>query len=364
MSGRGGDVDVVEDHGRRLSPQLQGAAGDAVTTDRPDPPARRRRPRERDLVDPGIPDQQLRDLTIGGDHVQHPGRQSDGLGDLRQYVGLTGRLRGALEHDRAPGEQGGSDLVGDHHQRTVPGDDGPDHADGFPHDQSELAHPRRHLLLEREGVGQPGVVVERARPGDREYFGEGVHDTGLPGPDLPDIPDPLLQTGPQRPQVPGPLGVAHAGPRALVEGLPGGGHGPRHVGLLRLRHTEEQLLGPRVDDIDRGVGRRLDPLAPDEESVRVSERYHKLVGQCHRRFPLSGPCSHSAAGGHDEATRTRRRSAAPRIATCSRALFTGNWELGTGNWELGTGNWELGNWELYWELRRSPSPTADQPRVE
>jgi hypothetical protein len=92
-AGRGRDVHVIEDHGHGLAAQLQGAACDPLAAQRGDPPPGRGRPGKGDLIDARVTDQQLRDLTIGGDDVEHARRQPDRLGDLSDQVTLTGRFR-------------------------------------------------------------------------------------------------------------------------------------------------------------------------------------------------------------------------------------------------------------------------------
>ena len=112
----------------------------------------------------GSRDEQLGDLAVGGEHVEHAGRQPDRLGDLGDHVGLARRLGRRLEHDGAAGDERGGDLVGDQAEGRVPRDDRPDDADRLADEQAErAAGGRRGRLLERERVGQPGVVVEGAR---------------------------------------------------------------------------------------------------------------------------------------------------------------------------------------------------------
>ncbi len=116
------------------------------------------------------------------------------------------------------------------------------------------------LLLPLERVGQPGVVVEGARGTLGRVLGDPVEHPGLARPDLPDLLRTRCQPGSECPQELRPLAVCHPGPWTVVEGLPGGGHGPGHVLRLGLGHTEEVLLGARVDHVDGGVRARVPPI--------------------------------------------------------------------------------------------------------
>ena len=87
------DVHVVEDDGGRLPAELEGASGDPLAADRRDAPARGRGAGEGDLVDPGITDQQLGDLPVGGDDIEDARREPDRFGDLGHHVPLGRGLR-------------------------------------------------------------------------------------------------------------------------------------------------------------------------------------------------------------------------------------------------------------------------------
>ena len=150
--------------GTDFPPSSSVHARDPLAAQRRDAPAGGGRSGERDLVDAGSVHEQLRHLAVGGDDVEHAGRQADLLGRLGEHVALARRLRRRLEHDGAAGEQRGADLVADERHRRVPRDDRADDADRLAHEQAELAAAgRRALLLERERVGQRGVA-RRARP--------------------------------------------------------------------------------------------------------------------------------------------------------------------------------------------------------
>ena len=202
------EVHVVEDHRGRLAAELEGAAGDPLAAERRDAPAGGGRAGERDLVDAGVAHQQLGDLAVGGDDVEHARRQADVLGDLGEEVGVAGRLGRGLEHDGAPGDQRRGDLVGDEADRRVPRDDRADDADRLADQQAELAtHGRLRPLLEGIGVGQAGVEVEHAPPSRGRVLGDDVERTGLAWPQLADLVGLAAQALADRPQVFGPLGV-------------------------------------------------------------------------------------------------------------------------------------------------------------
>jgi ParB family chromosome partitioning protein len=286
---RGGrDVHVVQDHRGRLAAQFQRAAGDPLAADRGDPPPGGGRTGEGDLVHPRVADQQLGDLPVGGHHVEHARRQAGRLGRLGDQVSLAGGLGRGLQDDRAPGQQGGRDLVADQRHRRVPRDDRADHADRLADEQAELPGLRLGRLLERERGGHVGERVKgHLRAGPAEA-GDGVQHAGFARPDLAEVVAPPGELGTDGAQDPGPFGMSQPRPGATVERLPRGLDRPGYVGRLRLRHAEEELLGPGVDHLDRGVGRGLYPLPADEEAIRVPDRGLNVVGQAHLIPPISG----------------------------------------------------------------------------
>ena len=72
------------------------------------------------------------------------------------------------------------------------------------------------------------------------------------------------------------------------------GDGAVHVRRLRLRGPEVDLLGGGLDHVERRVRRRRDPLAADEELVRVADRRPHLTGHRHRCGPLVSGCGAEA----------------------------------------------------------------------
>jgi hypothetical protein len=137
-------------------------------------------------------------------------------------------------------------------------------------------------MLGRASSSKGNVWASPARRGAGDgSLGHGVEDAGLTGPDLAQILGALPQFGGDGAQVLGPLFVAEARPRSLVEGLASGTDSASHVGLLRLGHAEEELLAGGVDHVDHVVRRRLDPLAADEELIRVLQGCADVVGDGH-----------------------------------------------------------------------------------
>ena len=92
-------------------------------------PAGGGRPGEGDLVDPRVADQQLGDLAVGGDHVEHARRQADGLGGLGDQVALAGASGEVFSTTVQPASSAGASFmlisaIGAFHGMIAP-----DHAD-------------------------------------------------------------------------------------------------------------------------------------------------------------------------------------------------------------------------------------------
>ena len=92
--------------------------------------ARRRRARERDLVDAGMLDEVRADRRPrAGDDVDHAGREADLGRELREPQRGQRRRGVGLEHDRAAGGERRRELPRRHRQRVVPRHDLPGDAD-------------------------------------------------------------------------------------------------------------------------------------------------------------------------------------------------------------------------------------------
>ena len=174
-----------------------------------------------------------------------PGRQVGLLADLReQQRGERGGL-GRLEHHGVAAGQGRGDLPGQHQQREVPRDDLAGHA-----------QRRAAVAGVLQLVGPAGVVeevrgdgrdVDVARLPDRLAVVDRLQDGELAAALLDDPGDPV--------EVLRALAARHRAPDPVV-GLAGGLHRAVHVGVVRLRDLGEDLLGGRVDRLERRCRRR------------------------------------------------------------------------------------------------------------
>jgi ParB family chromosome partitioning protein len=222
---------------------------------------------EGDLVDVGVGDEVLADLAPGRDDVHHARGEAGVLEDLAEGLGRQRRLGRRLEHDGAPGDEGGSQLDHGLEQRDVPRDDGGDDAVGHLAHLGRAHHAGPHLR-ELVGVGQPDVLVGDHAGGEHlAHHGPGHRTAHLAGDQLGQA----LHVGGDGARDGGqdgaPLLGAHGGPGPVVEGLAGGGDGRVHVADGPLRHPAEQLLGRRVDHVDRPRPPGRDPVTADEERV-------------------------------------------------------------------------------------------------
>ena len=172
--------------------------------------------------------------------------------------------------------------MADQRHRRIPRDDRAHDADRLAYEQTELAaQGRLSLLLEREGFGQRGIRVERARADHPGVLRESEERAGLARPQLAEHVIALFEAGAQRADVLGPLGVGEPRPGALVERLARRGHGPGHVVGRRLCNAVVDVLGGGVDDVDGRVGRRCNPRAPDEEPIGVQGRCGRGLRRAH-----------------------------------------------------------------------------------
>jgi hypothetical protein len=63
--------------------------------------------------------------------------------------------------------------------------------------------------------------------------------------------------------------VSHPWPRPLVKGIAGGSDRALDIFLSSLRDGQKEFLGRWRDYIDRRAGGRYDPVAANEETVRM-----------------------------------------------------------------------------------------------
>jgi hypothetical protein len=174
-----GEVGVVEQDVGRLPAELEGDPLHGAGRHLGHPLAGPGRSGERDHVDVGVGGERLADhRPVAAHEVEHPGGQADLVEDLGKRVRREGGDLGRLQHDRAPGGEGGTDLEHDLVEREVPRRDAADDADRLPED-----HRVADLLaLEREGAGELGEVreVER-READLDDLGEAERHAHVPG---------------------------------------------------------------------------------------------------------------------------------------------------------------------------------------
>ncbi len=172
--GGGLEVSVGVDHVRRLAAQLQRHPFDRLRGRGGDPAADLGRAGERHLGDVIVLHQALAtDRARAGHHVK------DALGDpglLRDLLQLERGQRGELrrlQHDRVAGGERGPHLPAGDHQREVPGDDHPHHAERLAEGHVD---PTRHRDRVAEQALRSGCVVAEgvghhphlaARIGDR-----------------------------------------------------------------------------------------------------------------------------------------------------------------------------------------------------
>src|SRR5262245_43458174 len=164
-AGRRLDIGVVEDQVRGLAAQLEADALHLHAGLGPDPLARPCLAGEGDLVD----------LLAGDDLRAHDGprpwhqvqdslRKPGLLYELHQLVGRGRRVARRLDHDRAAGGDGGSDLPRRLRQGEVPGRDHADHPHGLL-DQIDRGAAGQREALAVELAGEPRVELEDVRRG-------------------------------------------------------------------------------------------------------------------------------------------------------------------------------------------------------
>ncbi len=222
---------------------------------------------ERELVDLGVGGQRTTGLGPAGDDRQHTLGQP-GLGeDLGHREQRQRGLRGGLQHDGAAGQQRGAELVGGQEERHVPRRDGGDDADRLAQHHRLAVDPVAEVAP-GELVGGAGEVLERRHRGAvLHHVDDRRRLSGLGGQQELQLVGALLQDLDGAAEHRGALLRRHVRPRALVEGLAGGSAGGVDVGLGGQRHLADQFAGGRRVHLDDLGGRRLDPLAADEQLV-------------------------------------------------------------------------------------------------
>jgi hypothetical protein len=152
-------------------------------------------------------------------------------------------------------------------QGVVPGSDARDDADRLAHDEGVADL----LAVEVEGTGQSCEVaeVERRQP-DLDHLREAQGHAHVVGDELADLVGPGSQRVRCGLQVVGALVRGQCRPAG--EGCPGSGHGLVGVGGRALGNAGDELLGGRVEDVDRLAAGGVDPLATDVQLRAVQDR--------------------------------------------------------------------------------------------
>ena len=123
------------------------------------------------------------------------------------------------------------------------------------------------LFLEGESIGKTGIITIEMPCARRECAGSRMEDTHFAGPDLGNIVGTRCEFISELVHPLGTFLVAHSRPRAIVESIARSGDGAIDIGFLRARDLEIELLRSRSKDIDQCIGRRIDPLARDEDAL-------------------------------------------------------------------------------------------------
>lgn len=226
-------------------------------------------------------------LSGPGHDVDHAGRHTRLVHQIRDQQWRQRRLFGGLEHDGAAGRERRADLPHRCRRGCVPGDDGANDA---------------HRLLSREGDdvtrkrivdrlpvdrgGHAGVISEHAehaklvrpRPDDRHAH---VSRVGLA--DL--LPVLLEEVGdPQQQRL--PLKRLEAAPRA-VKRPTGRGDGKADVGRVATRHATDHLACRRIARLEDLPRAGFYPCAIDEHLAGSAVDRKSNLGFCHWSAPVS-----------------------------------------------------------------------------
>ncbi|MCY1517587.1 hypothetical protein D9M68_522750 [compost metagenome] len=122
------EVRIVEHDEGRIATQLETEALDLIGTLAHQQAAHSSRTGEGNLAHGRVAGQLLADARRhAGNHVEHPGRDADPLGQHRQRQRRQRSQIGGLDHNRAAGRQGWRALAGDHRIGEVPRRDGRTH---------------------------------------------------------------------------------------------------------------------------------------------------------------------------------------------------------------------------------------------
>ena len=225
--------------------------------------ARRRRARERDVVDARMPrERRARFVPVAGDDVERAVRQAGFRRQFRDAQQRQARVLGRLHDARVAGRERRADAAPENLQRIVPRHDMARHAVRL----ADREHGVAGLI--RQGfavqlVGGARVELEIAR--DAGGVGARLLER-LAGVARLDLRDLLVARGDQHRQArenASAFGGARRAPAAF-EGRAGGGDRAVDIGRGAARDLREDLAVGRIDDGNRLVARCRDPAVIDE----------------------------------------------------------------------------------------------------
>ena len=175
------------------------------------------------------------------------------------------RLLRRLEHDGAAGRERRRELPGRHHQRRVPRNDLPDHADRLAQRIGvEIAGLRQADGLAGQLGGPAGRVADHlAAHGDVGMADIGDRLAVVERLELGQLVAVLLDQLGEPPHQLGAVAAAHAAPGPGLERRPGGRDRGIDVGGIALRHLRDDAAGSGIEGVEglarlahRPIGRR------------------------------------------------------------------------------------------------------------
>ena len=307
------EVRVGEDEVRALAAQLERDALDRLRAEPHDLAAGPRRSREGDLVDTGMTDEvgACRG-AVGGDDVQDARREPDLGRELRDPQRAERRLRVRLQHDGAPGREGGRQLPRRHRQRVVPRDDLSGDADRLLQGVEEERAPERARAAGDRRDRGPVEAEDLGRLVDLELDRrDRLADVArLELGELLPVRDDRVG---ERVQEPRALGRRRLPPRPVERGA-GGLDGAVDVGLpaIAARPSGSPVAGSTRSRSSPDAGSTVSPpmKRPYSRSTATLTRHppRERGGACpgNRRFPS---VTEEGAGGHWSPERAEARDA-------------------------------------------------------
>ncbi len=265
----GVEVRVREDDVRVLPAEFERDALHALGRHRHDLLAGGEAAGERHQVDGGVAHHRRAHASAVAEHeVHHPTRNARLLQQPDEGDGGERREFAGFEHHGVACRQCGRDLPRDLQQRVVPGRDERAHAHRLVDDAADHAGVAGVDDAACFGVGEIRVVAEDVRDvvDVDPTFSQGLArvDALLPG----DVFAVALQQLRHPPQEVTALAGGSRGPRALVEGTPGCGHGGVHIVRTGFGHGRHGAAVVGVEYGSAAVRRRR--LGPGSVDVEVS----------------------------------------------------------------------------------------------